>query len=124
MGGDATLTIRLVWTDDLAIACLRLASSIREQPMTLDPEEFVTLTDHGSMKIARGSIARDDVAIEGTQAYRLMRAQGARSDLSSFRQYRNRKFAWPRFQSEMILSLSYDGVSRSVSAFQSKRTRG
>jgi hypothetical protein len=57
VGGDATLTIRLVWTDDLAIACLRLASSIREQPMTLDPEEFVTLTDHGSMKL-RAAVLR------------------------------------------------------------------
>ena len=39
------------------IACLRLASSIREQLMTLDPEEFVTLTDHGSMKL-RAAVLR------------------------------------------------------------------
>ena len=35
--------------------------------MALDPEEFVALTDHGSMKL-RGSFARDDVATQGTQA--------------------------------------------------------
>ena len=36
--------------------------------MALDPEEFVTLTDHGSMKLRAAVFARDDVATQGTQA--------------------------------------------------------
>ena len=58
MAGGAARTIRLAWTDDLVIACLSFASSkYSGAAMILDPKEFVTLTDHGSMKL-RSAVSR------------------------------------------------------------------
>ena len=56
------------WAFGARVLALRPAFSVGVDPMALDPEEFITLTRSRLAESARGSIARDDVAAQVTQA--------------------------------------------------------